>query len=44
MASITPQVEQLPIFGIARNAALALRVRQKDGQVCYNMSIIIRNY
>lgn len=32
-AGITPQVDQLPIFGMTRANSLAVRHRLKDGQV-----------
>jgi len=32
-AGITPQMEQLPIFGIHKEVFLALRYRLPDGQV-----------
>jgi hypothetical protein len=34
-AGITPQIEQLPIFGIHKEVFLALRYRLQDGQVCF---------
>ena len=33
LAGVTPQVEQLPIFGITKESLLALRYRLSDGQV-----------
>lgn len=32
-AGVTPQVEQLPIFGITKESLLALRYRLEDGSV-----------
>ncbi|KAK4549389.1 hypothetical protein LTR36_006386 [Oleoguttula mirabilis] len=35
-AGVTPQIEQLPIFGITKESLLALRYRLEDGQVSWN--------
>lgn len=32
-AGVTPQIEQLPIFGITKESLLALRYRLENGQV-----------
>jgi hypothetical protein len=37
-AGITPQIEQLPIFGIHKEVFLALRYRLPDNQVHFNPS------
>ena len=43
-AGITPQIEQLPIFGIHKEVFLALRYRLPDGQVCFAVTGAWRAY
>lgn len=38
-AGITPQIEQLPIFGITKDALLAFRYRLDDGQVVFRFGL-----